>query len=101
MKELIVRSIYPKKIKTRTSIITSCNNCDICKNYMNFDNNFICTVTGKSYFIKGQLNCETINVIYLIACSKCLEQYEDSAVKFKNRFQIHKSDIKTKKMWKC
>ena len=28
---------------------------------------------------------------------KCLEQYVGSAIKFKNRFSIHKSDIKTKK----
>ena len=59
---------------------------------MVFDNIFICTVTGKSYFIRGQLN-----VIYLTTCSKCLKQYAGSAVKFKTRFRIHKSDIKTKK----
>ena len=97
MKELIAPSIYPKKTNTRTSSITNCNNCDICKNCMIFDNTFTCTATGKSYFIRGQLNCESINVIYLITCSKCLEQYVGSAVKFKSRFRIHKSDIKTKK----
>ena len=97
LNELIVPSVYPKKINTRIRSITSCNNCDICKNYMVFDNTFICTVTGKSYFIRGQLNCESINVIYLITCSKCLEQYVGSAVKFKTRFHIHKYDIKTKK----
>ena len=97
LKELIAPSVYPKKINTRISSITSCNNCDICKNYMVFDNTFICAVTGKSYFIRDQLNCERINVIYLITCSKCLEQYVGSAVKFETRFRIHKSDIKTKK----
>ena len=50
-----------------------------------------------AYFIKGQLNCESINVIYLITCSKCLEQYVSSAIKFKTRFRIHKYGIKTKK----
>ena len=80
------------KINTRTSSITSCNNCDICKNYMIFDNTYICTVTGKSYYIRGQLNCESINVIYRITCSKCLEQYVGVPVKFKTRFPIHKSD---------
>ena len=50
---------------------------------MVFDNTFIYTVTGKSCFIRGQLNCESINVIYLIICSKCLKQYVGSAVKFK------------------
>ena len=64
---------------------------------MIFDNTFICTVTGKSYFIRGQLNCESINVIYLITCSKCLEYYVGSAVKFKTRFRVHISDIKNKK----
>ena len=73
LKELIAPSVYPKKINTRISSITSCNNCDICKNYMVFDNTFISTVTGESYFIRGQLNCEGINVIYLITCFKCLE----------------------------
>ena len=34
---------------------------------------------------------------------KCLEQYVGSAIKFKSRFRIHKSDIKTKKgrFWEC
>ena len=64
---------------------------------MIFDATFICTVTGKSYFIRGQFNCESINVIYLITCSKCLEWYVGSPVKFKIRFRIHKSDIETKK----
>ena len=97
LKELIAQSVYPTNVNTRISSITSCNNCDICKNYMIFDNTFIYTVTGKSYFIRGQLNCESINVIYPISCSKCLEQYVCSADKFKTRFRIHKSDIKTKK----
>ena len=94
LKELIAPSVYPKKINTRISSITS---CDICKNYMIFDNTFICTVTGKTYSIKVQLNCESNNIIYLITCSKCLEQYVGSALKFKTRFHIHKSDVKTKK----
>ena len=50
-----------------------------------------------SYFIRGQINCEGINVIYVITYSKCLEQCVGSAVKFKTRFHIHKSDFKTKK----
>ena len=97
LKEILAPSKYPKKSLHQTSNITSCNNCDICKNYMVFDNFFVCTVTGKKYHVKGKLNCESINVIYLISCAKCLEQYVGSATKFKTRFRIHKSDIKTKK----
>ena len=47
----------PQKIKNRTSSITSCSNCDICKNYM--ISIFDCTV---ACFIRGQLNCESINI---------------------------------------
>ena len=64
---------------------------------MIFDNTFTFTVNGKSYFIRGQLNCEIITAIYLITCSKRLEHYVGSAVQFKTRLRIHKSDIKTKK----
>ena len=64
---------------------------------MIFDNTFIYTVTAKSYFIRGQLNCESIKVVYLITCSTSLEQYAGSAVKFKTRFRINKSNMETKK----
>ena len=33
----------------------------------------------------------------MITCKNCLEQYVVSAANFKNRFRMHKSDIKTKK----
>ena len=50
---------------------------------MIFGNTFFCIVTGKTYFIRGQLNCESINVIYIITCSRCLELYVGSSVNFK------------------
>ena len=64
---------------------------------MVFDRTFRFTVTGKVYYIKGEMNCESSNIIYLITCMKCLEQYVGSAIKSKSRLRIHKSDIKTKK----
>ena len=33
----------------------------------------------------------------MISCSNCYDQYVGSALDFKSRFRIHKSDIKTKK----
>ena len=52
---------------------------------------------GKTYFIKGNLSCDSCNVIYLIACSNCREHYVGSAFNNKQRFRIHKYDINTKK----
>ena len=43
------------------------------------------------------MSCDSCNVIYLITCSKCREQYVGSVINFKQRFRIHKSDIKTNK----
>ena len=58
---------------------------------------FTSKVTGKTYFIKGDLSCNSKNVIYLITCDKCKDEYIGSAVDFKPLFMVHKSDIKTKK----
>ena len=43
--------------------------------------------------ITSVLHCNCNNVIYLIACKNCLEQYIGSATNIKNRFRVRKSDI--------
>ena len=50
----------------------------------------------KKILNKRRLPC-TCNVIYLITCENCLEQYFGSAINFKNCFGIYKTDIKTNK----
>ena len=97
LKEILAPSKYLNPKNSRKNCITSCYKCDICKIYMVFDRTFKCTATGKLYYIKGEMSCESTNLIYLITCVKCLEQYVGSAIKFKSRFRIHKSDTKTKK----
>ena len=97
LKEILAPPKYPKPKNSRQNSITSRNKCNICKTYMVFDGTFKCTVMGKVYYIKGEMNCENTNIIYLITCMKCLEQYVGSAIKFESRFRIHKSDIKTRK----
>ena len=55
----------------------------------------MCTVTGKTYKNRGKLHCTSSNVICLISCKLCKEQYVSSAFKgnFKPRFRVHKIDI--------
>ena len=77
--------------------IGSCNKCDISKNFLITDSKFRYTVTGKTYLVKGNFSCDSCNFIYLITCPNCREQYLGSAINFKQRFKIHKSDIKTNK----
>ena len=100
LKEILAPSKHPNPKNSRRNSITSCNKWDICKNYMVFDRTFRCTVMGKVYYIKGEMNCESSNIIYFITCMKCLGRYFGSAINFKSRFRIHKSDIKTKK-YRC
>ena len=97
LKEILSPSLFPSKAKQIENSITSCNKCDICKNFLVSDTKFKCKVTGRVYNIRGKLTCNTPNVVYLISCSNCYDQYVGSALDFKSRFRIHKSDIKTKK----
>ena len=61
------------------------------------DKKFKCKATGRIYSVRGDLTCNSVNVIYIISCKNCHEQYVGSATNFKNSFKIHKSDIKTNK----
>ena len=54
-------------------------------------------VTGRVHNIRSKLTCNSPNVVYLISCSNCDDQYVGHALDFKSRFRIHKSDVKTKK----
>ena len=97
LKEMLAPSSYPKSVNSQVNIITPCNSCDIWKHCLVAQRKFTSKVTGKTYFIKGDLSCNSKNVIYLITCDKCKDEYIGSAKDFKLRFRVHKSDIKTKK----
>ena len=57
---------------------------------------FTSKVTGKPYFMKEDLPYNSKNVINLITCDKCNDQYIASPADFKLCFRGTKSDIKTK-----
>ena len=78
--------------------ISNCNKrCDICTNCMVFGNTFKCVATGKYYKAKRNLSCNSVNVACLITCQCCKLQHAGSAITFKERFRIYKSDINTSK----
>ena len=63
---MVASALYPKpNIKSNSSIV-SCNKCDIHKNFLITDSKFRCTVTSKTYFMKGKLSYDSCNIIYLI-----------------------------------
>ena len=69
LKEILSSSLFPSKAKQIENSITSCDKCDICKNFLGSDTKFKCKVTGRVYNIRGKLTCDTSNVVYLISCS--------------------------------
>ena len=82
LKAIVAPSLYPKPSIKSNRTIVSCSKSDICKNVLITDSKFTCTVTGKTYFIKGNLSCDSCNIIYLITCFNCREQYVGSATNF-------------------
>ena len=55
---------------------------------------FTCFTTKRKYKLKGILKCERGN---LASCKCCENEHVGSATGFKERFRIHKSEIKTGK----
>ena len=100
LRELISPSLFPQAKNDTQSMVSKCGSrCDICNNFLVCSNEFRCKVTGKTYKVRGKLNCNSHNVIYLVNCKLCGEQYIGSASgdNFKPRFRVHKSDIITGK----
>ena len=52
-------------------------------------------VTVRVYSVRSSLSCNSSNVLYIISCKSCEDQYVGSATKA--RFRICKADIKTRK----
>ena len=102
LKELISLSLYPRTVTESASRVSKCNEskCDKCTNYIVVKNEFTCTDTGKTYKVRGDLTCKSNNVVYLINCKKCKQQYVGSAFEnsFKPRFRVHKSDTNAGKV---
>ena len=85
---MLAPSSYPKPVKSQVSIITPCNSCDICKHYFVKQRKFTSKVTVKTFFIKGDLSCNSENVIYFITCDKFKDEYMGSVVDFRPHFRV-------------
>ena len=70
MKELLSSSSFPLTNNLIVRSISNCNKrCDICPNFMVFDNTFKYTTTGKYCKVKGALPCDSVNMVYLFPVS--------------------------------
>ena len=95
LKEIFSPSLFLAKPMNSENVIVSCKKHDTCENYLLTNNKFKCKVAGRFYNVRGNFSCNSSNVIYLISFKKSEDQYIGSAIDFKARFRIHKSDIKS------
>ena len=95
--DLICRStLYPiKRRPTREQVgWRVCSKQCVACIYSNSMTQFKCTSTGITYKIKNRIGCDDKNVIYLIQCKNCNEQYigKTSGV-VKLRLNKHRNSI--------
>ena len=74
LKDYLVRAkVQNQRIKAEGS--RSCGSlvCQICKDesFLKFGSKFRSNVTGKTYDIHYNLDCNSSNVVYLISCKSC------------------------------
>ena len=75
-----------------------CNHCRVACPVIKETKQFRSTNTGKKYFIKQDVNCDSPYMIYLATCLRCQGQYVGKSVTpFKIRHSNHKQEIRWKK----
>ena len=99
LREILSPSLFPRTNKQNECYTKDCNKkCNISMNFLVVSPDFACFASKWKYKIKGILKCDSKNVIYLISCKCCGKEYVGSVTGFKQRFRIHKSDIKIGKI---
>jgi hypothetical protein len=72
-----------------------CNDkrCSNCK-YINVTQKITITSTGRDFYIRERLNCKSSNVLYIITCNGCNQQYVGMTTQtLAHRFTIHRQQI--------
>ena len=78
-----------------------CNKCPVCP-LINVTKDYRSNVTDEKHKMRGEFNCNTVGVIYLISCNKCSVQYVgQTTTKFRIRLKEHINDIKNKRDTVC
>lgn len=100
LRKLLIRSKLNNNAVNDTLYYNKrCNNrrCIAC-NYISNNFEFCSNITHKTYKLKADYNCKTMNVVYLITCEYCSLQYVGQTSRtLADRINNHLSCIRTKK----
>ena len=107
IKDMVVRSTIKTSMATTSNTgFKPCQSCAACNHQHSSGKihhavpatTFSSSVTGEMFTIKHHLTCTSVNVIYLITCSKCNQQYVGETKRMlKTRLLEHCGDTKHKR----
>ena len=96
LKNILTKACFKSTLPTNEGGSESCHDkrCGTCPHIQETKTIKI-TATGRSFNIRTRMNCKTKNVLYIITCTGCKEQYVGMTNdKLTARVRVHKSHIK-------
>ena len=99
IRETLIRAKVPpafSRPKRKVPGMKKCNRCVYCS-YVTTGDHAKSTASDYHHQITQEVNCTTSNVVYLITCEKCKEQYVgETDRKLKDRFAEHQGYVRNK-----
>ena len=96
LRDILMPSILPP-IKHQNPGSFKCNRkkCIICEKHVTEGQSFQSCQTQEQFQLRGNFNCDTKNIIYLISCKKChgAQYVGQSQNSLRERFYLHRSHI--------
>ena len=87
LQRILTRARFDKQASE--TIVKKCNrgNCGLCKHLLegkNFE-----FVNGKTFTVNASMSCDVKNVVYVITCRGCNENYIGETVNLRHRTTVH------------
>ena len=105
IKDKLIRSKVPQQSTSRPARLLpgmrKCNQCSVCS-FVQEGRTVKATATNYKIDINSSVDCSSKNVIYLLGCNKCPQQYiGESERMLKERFAEHKGYVNTQNISKA
>ena len=96
LKRILTRARFSDENHTIDGpMVTKCNKsrCMLC-NDINITSNFLFHKVNFNFNIKAKMNCDSMNLIYVLTCNGCNEYYIGMTSSLRSRTNNHRSSIK-------
>ena len=106
--KLVIARKQPSRLKSMSSHASFTSIPRVFKTTGNFKCSSVCRqnymITGKYVFtsdgmrlytLRHKFSCNVVNVVYQITCAGCKQRYIGETQDFRQRINLHKSDVRT------